>query len=223
MCISVVSWDDPSLHIRSFYCYFLKTIWMHAFYSHPSAHASRSDFCTVCLVYWTSSSGLNVLDVAVCRRAEWTACQTCRLAAAPRRGQGVWRLILHRGQARLWWFRQTVAVTACRETKKGVGWGFSDGEASFLPLCLSTDDYCRLGVANRYIKAVKGPPRHDNGILREQPALWCWHMKTRTRPLQWLLSNKCSWSAGVGFWTYSSFAVKAKQTKRFPVLPLKKP
>lgn len=44
---------------------------------------------------------------------------------------------------------------------------------SSLALCLSADNSCRLGVANRYIKAVKGPLRRDDVILQEQPALWC--------------------------------------------------
>lgn len=118
-------------------------------------------------------------------------------------GQGVWRFILHRGQARLWWFRQTVAVTTCRERQRrrelgegrGGEGGIWGGENSSLPLCLSTDDPCRLGVANRYIKAVKRPLRHDDGILQEQPALWCWHVKTRTRSPRRILCNKCALSA----------------------------
>lgn len=138
----------------------------------------------------TSSSGLSVYGwmgcVAMCSLAEWRDYQTCRLAAVPQDEGKMWRLMLRRGQARLWWFRQTVAVTACRETEVVVGGGPS------LPLCLSTDNSCRLRVANRYIKAVKGPLRHDDGFLQEQPALWCWILLSvtmRIRSLQWILSN----------------------------------
>lgn len=36
---------------------------------------------------------------------------------------------------------------------------------------LSADNPCRLREENRYIKAVKGPFRHEDGILPEQSAL----------------------------------------------------
>lgn len=53
--------------------------------------------------------------VLSCRMKRLSDLQT--YSCTTRWGQEVWRLILHRGQAGLWWFRQTVAVTACRETE----------------------------------------------------------------------------------------------------------
>lgn len=96
----------------------------------------------------------------------------------------------------------------------GVGGLIWDSEDFSLPLCLSTDDSCRLRVANGYIKEVKGPLRHDDGILQEQPALWCWHVKTSTRPLQWILSSKCSLSVFIGFLAFSSLCVAAVETEQ---------
>ena len=62
---------------------------------------------------WTGGVCGRVLS---CRMKRLSDLETYR-----RRGQEVWRLILHRGHARLWWFRQTVAVTTCSETEMG-GW-----------------------------------------------------------------------------------------------------
>lgn len=142
----------------------------------------KDTLCHLCTTKWHNSSKLlrvyiymymvYVHWVQYTSLIERTAYQACRLnSSITRRGREVWRLILHKGQACLWWFRQTVALATCRETEMvGCGGGGILRQQGLFRLCLNTDNSCRLGVANRYIKAVKRLVRHDNGILQEQPA-----------------------------------------------------
>lgn len=82
------------------------------------------------------------------------------------------------GQACLWWFRQEGATTTWREAEVGWWWRERDRKQARRPFfhsVLSADNPCRLWVENRYRKAVKGPFRHDDGILPERSALLLTH------------------------------------------------
>lgn len=121
---------------------------------------------------------------AMCSLIEWTAYQACRLnSSITRRGQEVWQLILHKVQACLWWFRQTVALATCRETEMvGCGRGRILRQQGLFPLCL-----------NRQFPLPQGSKQIHKGS-KEASEAWQWDSSGAAS--LWWLHN--AWRQGWG-------------------------